>query len=348
MSGSRPAVLSRAAIIAVGSEMLGTTRIDSNSLYLTEHLNRIGIDVVSKAVVGDDRPQCAHMVRSLAATVDLLVLCGGLGPTDDDITRDVVAEVFERPQAEDPAIVEHLRARYKARGYSGEMPRNNLRQAMVPRGADVLPNPHGSAPGLWLETGTRVVILLPGPPRELKPMFAALVDDRLRPRTEGAGVFRSVIKVTGTIESQMDQQLHPLYDVWSARTPPVAATILAALGQIELHLSVRHVSEPEARGLLETATAEVIGVLGDDVFSTDGRSLEAVVGALLAERGFTIAAAESCTGGLFTSRLTDVPGSSQYVREAVVAYANDVKVRALGVLAEVHPKAALEVFVRLI
>jgi len=334
MSGSRPAVLSRAAIIAVGSEMLGTTRIDSNSLYLTEHLNRLGIDVVSKAVVGDDRPQCAHVVRSLAATVDLLVLCGGLGPTDDDITRDVVAEVFERPQAADPAIDEHLRARYKARGYSGEMPRNNLRQAMVPRGADVLPNPHGSAPGLWLETGTRVVILLPGPPRELKPMFAALVEDRLRPRTEGAGVFRSVIKVTGTIESQMDQQLHPLYDVWSARTPPVAATILAALGQIELHLSVRHVSEPEARGLLEAAVAEVIGVLGDDVFSTDGRSLEAVVGALLAERGFTIAAAESCTGGLFTSRLTDVPGSSQYVREAVVAYANDVKVRALGVPVE--------------
>jgi len=273
-------------------------------------------------------------VRSLAATVDLLVLCGGLGPTDDDITRDVVAEVFGRPQAEDPAIIEHLRARYKARGYSGEMPRNNLRQAMVPRGADVLPNPHGSAPGLWLETGTRVVILLPGPPRELKPMFAALVEDRLRPRTEGAGVFRSVIKVTGTIESQMDQQLHPLYDVWSARTPPVAATILAALGQIELHLSVRHVSEPEARGLLEAAVAEVIGVLGDDVFSTDGRSLEAVVGALLAERRLTIAAAESCTGGLFTSRLTDVPGSSQYVREAVVAYANDVKVRALGVPVE--------------
>jgi len=155
-------------------------------------------------------------LRSLAATVDLLVLCGGLGPTDDDITRDVVAEVFERPQAEDPAIVEHLRARYKARGYSGEMPRNNLRQAMVPRGAKVLPNPHGSAPGLWLEVDSQVVILLPGPPRELKPMFAALVDERLRPRTEGAGVFRSVLKVTGTIESQMDQQLHPLYDLWSA------------------------------------------------------------------------------------------------------------------------------------
>jgi nicotinamide-nucleotide amidase len=334
MSRDRPALLSRAAIIAVGSEMLGTTRIDSNSLYLTEHLNRIGIDVVSKAVVGDDRPQCAHVVRSLAGTVDLLVLCGGLGPTDDDITRDVVAEVFERPQAEDARIVEHLRARYKARGYRGEMPRNNLRQAMVPRGADVLPNPHGSAPGLWLEAGARVVILLPGPPREMKPMFAALVEERLRPRTDGAGVFRSVLKVTGTIESQMDQQLQPLYGAWSARTPPVAATILAALGQIELHLAVRHLSEREARRLLAAATAEVVEVLGHDVFSTGGESLEAVVGALLAERRLTIAAAESCTGGLLTSRLTDVPGSSQYVREAVVAYANDVKVRALGVPAD--------------
>ena len=142
------------------------------------------------------------------------------------------------------------------------MPRNNLRQAMVPRGADVLPNPHGSAPGLWLEAGARVVILLPGPPRELKPMFAALVEERLRPRTDGAGVFRSVLKVTGRIESQMDEQLQPLYGVWSARTPPVAATILAALGQIELHLSVRHASEPEARGLLAAATAEVVDVLG--------------------------------------------------------------------------------------
>src|SRR5688572_16062427 len=187
MSGApstvRPAMLSRAAIIAVGSEMLGTTRIDTNSLYLTEHLNRIGIDVVAKAVVGDDRAQCAHVVRSLASTVDLLVVCGGLGPTDDDVTRDVVAEVFERPQAEDPAIVEHLRARYKARGYHGEMPRNNLRQAMVPLGADVLPNAHGIAPGLWLEADARVVVLLPGPPRELKPRFAARSHDQPRPRT---------------------------------------------------------------------------------------------------------------------------------------------------------------------
>jgi nicotinamide-nucleotide amidase len=327
-------VLSRAAIVAVGSELLGTTRIDTNSLYLTEHLNRIGIDVVAKAVVGDDRAQCAHVVRSLGSTVDLLVLCGGLGPTDDDVTRDVVAEVFDRPQSQDPAIVEHLRARYKARGYQGEMPRNNLRQAMVPRGAEVLPNPHGSAPGLWLELDEKVVVLLPGPPRELKPMLTALLDDRLRSRTGGAVLVRSVLKVTGRIESQMDEALQPLYGAWAAQQPPVAATILAALGQIELHLSVRHASEQAARDQLAAAAADAAAVLGDDVFSRDGRSLEAVVGGLLADRHLTIAAAESCTGGLLTSRLTDVPGSSRYVRAAVVAYANDVKIAALGVPAE--------------
>jgi nicotinamide-nucleotide amidase len=330
----RPTMLSRAAIVAVGSELLGTTRIDTNSLYLTEQLNRIGIDVVAKAVVGDDRAQCAHVVRSMASTVDLLVLCGGLGPTDDDVTRDVVAEVFDRPQAEDPAIVEHLRARYKARGYQGEMPRNNLRQAMVPRGADVLPNPHGSAPGLWLDLDRQVVVLLPGPPRELRPMFAALLDERLRGRTDGAVLVRSVLKVTGRIESQMDEMLQPLYGTWAAQQPPVGATILAALGQIELHLSVRHGSEDTARERLAAAAADVVNVLGADVFSEDGRSLEAVVGGLLADRQLTIGAAESCTGGLLTSRLTDVPGSSRYVRGAVVAYANEVKIAALGVPAE--------------
>ena len=329
-----PQPLSRAAIIAVGSEMLGTTRIDTNSLYLTEHLNRIGIEVVAKAVVGDDRAQCVHVVRSLAATVDLLLVCGGLGPTDDDVTRDVVAEVFDRPQAQDPQLVEHLRARYRARGYQGEMPRNNLRQAMVPRGADVLPNPHGSAPGLWLDVGARVVVLLPGPPRELKPMFAALVADRLRPRTGGAGIFRAVLKVTGRIESQMDEILQPLYGVWAAQTPPVAATILASLGQIELHLSVRHASPEAARVPLSAATAAVVDALGPDVFSREGESLEEVVGSLLADRHLSIAAAESCTGGLLTSRLTDVPGSSRYVREAVVAYANATKIAALGVPAD--------------
>jgi len=332
--GAPPRTLTRAAIVAVGSELLGTTRIDTNSLYLTEHLNGIGIDVVGKAVVGDDPAACAHMLRSLFAPVDLLVVCGGLGPTDDDVTRSVVAAVFDRPLSEDPLLVERLRSRYAARGYPGAMPENNRRQAMVPHGATVIANPNGSAPGLWLDVEGRVVVLLPGPPRELKPMFAGLVDERLRARTDGSSVMRAVIKVTGRIESQVDQVLQPFYAEWAAQEPAMAATILAALGQIELHLSIRHQLPASAQARLSAATAQVVTVLGDDVFSVDGRRLEDVVGGLLVAHGLTVAAAESCTGGLLTSRLTDVPGSSRYVQEAVVAYANETKVRMLGVPAE--------------
>jgi len=328
-----------AALVAVGSELLGTTRLDTNSLYLTDQLNRVGIEVVCKAVVGDNRDDCAQMVRSFVERADLLVMCGGLGPTDDDVTREVVAAVFDRPLAEDLDLTARLRARYAARGYAGAMPENNRRQAMVPRGADVIANAAGSAPGLWLEVDGRVVVLLPGPPRELKPMFATLVEERLRPRTDGASLLRVVVKLTGRIESQVDETLQPLYREWSAQDPPIGATILAALGQIELHLSVRHRSEAEARARLLAAATEVTGLLGSDVFSVDGERLEEVVGRLLASRGLTVAAAESCTGGLMTSRLTDVPGSSRYVRHAVVAYANDVKTTVLGVdpaLLEAH------------
>ena len=338
MTGDARAIRT-AAIVAVGSELLETTRLDTNSLYLTEHLNRAGIEVVCKAVVGDNRDDCAQVVRSFVERADLLVMCGGLGPTDDDVTREVVSAVFDRPLAEDLDLTAHLRARYAARGYSGTMPENNRRQAMVPRGAIVVPNANGSAPGLWLELDGRVVVLLPGPPRELKPMFAALVDERIRPRTDGASLARVVIRLTGRIESQVDEILQPLYREWSAQSPPIAATILAALGQIELHLSVRHRSEAEARAQLSAAAAQVTRLLGPDVFSINGARLEEVVGDLLVSQGLTVAAAESCTGGLMTSRLTDVPGSSRYVRHAVVAYANDVKTAVLGVapaLLEAH------------
>ena len=189
--------LRTAAIVAVGSELLGTTRLDTNSLYLTEHLNRAGIDVVCKAVVGDNRDDCAQVIRSFAERADLLVTCGGLGPTDDDVTREVVSAVFDRPLAEDPDLTARLRARYAARGYPGSMPENNRRQAMVPRGAIVIPNANGSAPGLWLDVERHVVVLLPGPPRELKPMFAALLDERIRPRTDGASIARVASEADG-------------------------------------------------------------------------------------------------------------------------------------------------------
>jgi len=324
-------VLSRAAIIAVGSELLGTTRLDTNSLFITEQLNAIGVEVAFKSVVGDDLPTLRHVLSAALSQVGLVMVCGGLGPTDDDVTRDAVAAVLGRPLAEDPAIVAHLKRRYASRRITTPMPLNNLRQAMVPHGAEVVENPNGSAPGLWIEHDDRIVVLLPGPPRELKPMVATLVDSRLRPRAGGMSVARRMVRITGQFESQADQSLQPLYQEWAAATPPIAATILATLGQLELHLSVRHRSREQADGILARAVDQVIGVLGDAVFTVTGQRLEEVVGEALAARGWWIAAAESCTGGLVTSRLTDVPGSSRYVGASVVVYANEAKTELAGV-----------------
>jgi nicotinamide-nucleotide amidase len=318
-----PGVLRRAAVIAVGSELLTPIRVDTNSLFITEQLNTLGIDVVLKAVVGDDRAELAHAVRTTLDHVDLVLLSGGLGPTDDDLTREVVAEVLSRPLRERCDITEHLRQRFASRGW--QMPEINRRQAMVPDGAEVIDNPNGTAPGLWIAHGERVLLLLPGPPRELKPMLKRVVETHLVERAGRFTLRRRIIRITGRTESHADEALQPLYAEWARRPRPIAATILAALGQIELHLSVRADSMDVAEEALDRAVSQVIGVLGNVIYSTDGRQLEEVVGAMLAERGFQIAVAESCTGGLVTSRLTDVPGSSRYVRHGIVAYSNEAK-----------------------
>ena len=323
--------LSRAAIIAVGSELLTPLRLDTNSLFITEQLNALGIEVVLKAVAGDDRGELAELFRAALARVDIVVFTGGLGPTDDDVTREVVASTLGRALTEDTAITDRMRVRFADRGYTGPMPEINRRQAMVPTGARVIENQRGSAPGLWLEEGDSVVLLLPGPPRELKPMLLALVEGSLRGRTAGAPLLRRVVRIAGVIESQTDEALQPLYREWGVNTPRVNATILAALGQIELHLWTRAETADDAAAALDRAVREVARVMGDNVFSTDGRSMEAVVGDLLVSRSYRIALAESCTGGLLTSRLTDVPGSSRYVERAVIAYANEAKTDLLDV-----------------
>jgi nicotinamide-nucleotide amidase len=323
--------LSRAAILAVGSEMLTPARLDTNSLFITEQLNSLGIDVVFKSVVGDDRDELAHAVRSALSRIDLVLCSGGLGPTDDDVTREVVAGVLGRRLTEDTAITDRMRARFAARGFRQPMPEINRRQAMVPDGATVIENPNGSAPGLWLEDGDRVILLLPGPPRELKPMLRALVEGSLKARAAGVALLRRVLKIAGRIESQTEEVLRPLYAGWAGQPVPIEATILATLGQLELHLSARAPTRPESATALERAVEQVLGVLGDDVFSTDGRNLEQVVGELLAARALQIGIAESCTGGLITSRLTDVPGSSRYVERSIVSYSNAAKIELLGV-----------------
>jgi len=211
------------------------------------------------------------------------------------------------------------------------MPEINRRQAMAPRGATLLDNPTGTAPGLWIERGSTPIVLLPGPPREMTPMIEAVVRDRLAPFSRGAGLFRRVIRITGRTESDIDTAAQPIYGKWIAGEVPISTTILAVLGQIELHLTARAGSQAAADAALGSAVAELQQALGPAVYSVDGRSLEATVGDLLRERHLTVAVAESCTGGLLASRLTDVPGSSEYVERGVVCYSDRAKTELVGV-----------------
>ena len=321
--------LSTAEIIAVGTELLTPFRSDTNSLFLTARLNDLGIVVRRKSIVGDDAVELGRAVREALTRVDLLVVCGGLGPTDDDRTRETVADVLGRTLTEDASIVDRLRTRFAARGWT--LPDNNRRQALVPDGAVVLENPRGTAPGLWLDSGDRVVVLLPGPPRELEPMFTAVAHTRLSTRAVPERLYRRVLQVAGRGESHVEELTQPIYTRWEHAEPPVATTVLASPGLVELHLSTRATSQDDAQAVLDAATDELAAVLGNHLFSTDGRSLSEVVGELLQRDGFRVAVGESCTGGLVTARLVDVPGSSRYVETGVIAYSDEVKRTVLGV-----------------
>src|SRR5262245_15921849 len=233
-----------ACILAVGSEMLTPFRVDTNSLFITDGLNTIGYDVRMKAVVADDVGELTDVIESALRWADLIVISGGLGPTEDDITRDAVARVLKVPMDVDERIVDRIRERFARRSLA--MPEINRRQGMVPRGAIVIDNPNGTAPGLWLERGRTVIVLLPGPPRELKPMFEALVRDRLASSGAGAGLFRRVLKITGRTESDVDAHVQPIYGQWTTQQVPISTTILAVLGQIELHLTARAPGQAEA------------------------------------------------------------------------------------------------------
>ena len=326
-----------AEIVAVGSELLTPHRSDTNSLFLTERLNDIGVNVRGKRIVGDVLADVRATLLDALSRADLVLLTGGLGPTSDDVTREAVSDALDRPLAEDAALLDALQARFRDRGLP--MPASNRRQAMVPAGATVLPNPAGTAPGIWIDWHDRVVILLPGPPRELRGIVDGHVVPRLVARTAGRRVRRRTIKVTGRPESTVDELARPIYERWQHGAVAVDTTILATPGQIELHLSATGSDLAAVDAALEAAAEELAGALAPFAFSIDGRSLEAVVGERLRDRGLTIAAAESCTGGLLLGRLTETPGSSAWVVGGVVAYANRVKVQQLEVpieLIEAH------------
>jgi len=329
VSSNVPRPIETAWIIAIGSEMLTPFRSDTNSIYITEKLNDLGVEVRGKTIVGDNHVELGNELRHAVGRVDAVFLTGGLGPTEDDLTREVIAQVLETPLVEDVKIVDQIRARFSSRGL--RMPDVNRRQALLPKGATLLPNPRGTAAGLWIHWRDKIIVALPGPPRELEPMFDESLWDRLRNRTRDMCLSRRVLRITGLTESQVEELTQPIYSPWQNKKPPIATSILATFGRIEIHLSVRTATETEGLALLDRAVQDLAQTLGSSLYSSDGRKLEQVVGDLLCARKWKIAVAESCTGGLISSRLTDVPGSSDYFEMGVVAYGNDTKIKRLAV-----------------
>lgn len=319
-------------IIAVGTELLTPDFQDTNSLFLTAGLNAAGIEVAFKTVVGDDAGDLARVLRTALGRAGLVLCMGGLGPTEDDRTRETLAAVLGRKLVFHQEIARGIRERFRRRGLP--TPASNLKQSYVIEGAEVLDNPHGTAPGLWVVAGRRRIALLPGPPREIRPMF----ENHVLPRLAGLGggpVLRRVIRLTGLGESAMETRLKPVY---KAVPPDVTVTTLASPGDVSVRLSSSGSGPREAReARLNVIVRAVERALGPFIYSRDGAGLEAVVGARLKELGLTIACAESCTGGLVGHRLTDVPGSSAYFLESAVVYGNRAKSRRLGV-----PRALIE------
>jgi nicotinamide-nucleotide amidase len=309
----------KAEIIAVGSELLTPDRIDTNSLFLTEELNKLGIEVLRKTIVGDNRELLAEAFRDALNRVPVVIASGGLGPTEDDLTRETVAELLGRRLQRNEAVVRAIEARF--RSFKREMPAVNLRQAMVPEGAEVLENPRGTAPGLWLEDKGRTVALLPGPPRELKPLFLEQVMPRLQRSASSVRMFHRELRLTGLGESHVEERIRPIY----TRYKQVNTTILATPGEVQIHLR-RWTDDPvEANAVLDEIVRSFELALGDRIFAHAATPLEEVVAQLLIDHRATISAAESCTGGLLAERLTRIPGSSNYFLGGAVCYSNELK-----------------------
>lgn len=318
----------KAEIIAIGSELLTPYRTDTNSLWLTERLNSIGIQVHIKTVVGDDEPCLEETIRDAIKRSDIIISTGGLGPTEDDITRKVFSRVTGRQLVLDYDVLTSIRERITSRGY--QMTPNNERQALVPRDATVLPNPNGTAPGIRMEQDNRLIVLLPGPPRENKPMFDNFVMPELEKRSRGVRIAKRLLKVTGIGESQLDDKIAPIYGQY---TNPVT-TILFTDSEIELHLTASAESIAYAQTLVDELADKLEEAIGINLYSSQGESLEEVIGRGLSIKNYTIATAESCTGGLVAERITQVPGASDYFLGSIVSYSNDAKIRLLGVPAE--------------
>ena len=317
-----------AAIVAIGSEMLGPLRQDTNSLWLSARLEEVGIPVVRKSIVGDDPALVAAELGVAARTARYVFTTGGLGPTADDVTVAAVASWLGARLERSEAFVARMRERFARRGFV--MPACNEKQADFIVGARVLENPRGTAPGFWAERDGVEVVVLPGVPSEMKEIMEATVLPELKARAAGVVGRRRVLRIAGMGESAVEELVAPVYAKW--KDDPV--TILASPGEVQLHLAVRGRPD-EAEERLAALEADFRAALGSRIFGEDGEDLTRVVGRLLRESGRTVAFAESCTGGMVASLVTDVPGSSVYFLGGVVTYANDAKENLLDVDPEI-------------
>jgi nicotinamide-nucleotide amidase len=312
-----------AEIIAVGSEMLTPHRQDTNSLYLTAGLNDLGVSVAFKTIVGDNRRHLASTIRIALRRADIVLLSGGLGPTEDDLTRECLAEVLDLQLRRDPATLDSLKARFAARNMA--MPPNNAKQADLLDGAILLPNANGSAPGQYLDVAfdqyRKIAILLPGPPKELKPLFDAEVKPRLAAALPPTHMARRVLRMALIPESQVDARTAPIY----SQFPDVETTILAGSAEIQLHFVSTKPAQAAAEARVEAVAELVAQEMGDAVFSTTDQSLPEVILLLLALRKHTLSVAESCTGGWLAERLTAVPNSSRVFLGGAVTYSDRSK-----------------------
>ena len=315
----------RAEIIAVGSELLTPLRSDTNALVLTARLREIGIEVVARTTVADDAALLEGAFRNAIARTDLVIATGGLGPTEDDLTREALAAAVGRPLERDPGLMSEIEQRFQR--FKRAMAEVNRKQADLIQGAVPLRNPRGSAPGQRLEEGDTTVVLLPGPPSEMLPMFEEQVAPLLAAKVAGRALRTRILKIASMSESDVEQAVAPLYKTY---TNP-RTTILGAPGQVELHLTADGDTMAQAEERIESLASGIRAALPGRVYSEDGRELHEVVAGLLVERGLTLALAESCTGGALSARLTEVPGSSRFLLRAYIPYANAAKVDMLGV-----------------
>ena len=322
----------KSEIIAVGSEMLTPFRQDTNSLYLTEKLNEIGVAVVFKTIVGDRKKDLVNAIRASLARIDILVIMGGLGPTEDDLTREAVGEALSLKIRREGTLVAGLATR--AAQFRSPLPSNNLKQADVLEGATILPNPNGSAPGQWLDTTfqghRKLIMLVPGPPSECKPLFDAECLPRLSAIVPRRTIAKRTLRAAMIAESQADKLISPIYTMYT----DIETTILAHAGDIQLTLLCSKPRFEQAQARVDELAGRLEEALEDWLYSSDGESLEQIVLYYLGLRQATLAVAESCTGGMVAQRITSVPGASRSFLGGAIVYSDELKHAFAGVSPE--------------